>query len=431
MTAPSAGSLLFFFLYDALLFATYPAARLYGAWDVRRAPERAREWAERLGRTLPHPSRGGVWIHGASLGEARLAASLAGSLRAARHGVPVSVSSVTRTGRAALPSPPAVEAAFFAPLDVRRGVRRVVRAVAPSVLVLIETELWPGLLREAAAAGTRLALVNARLAPERMARYRRLAPLYRPLLRSLDRIGAGSPEDAARFLELGARPEAIAVTGNLKYDLPVPAVDRTALRRRFALAPARPVLVAGSTGEGEDAPVLDAFLRTRTHHPDAFLVLAPRHPERAPKALSLAKARGLRAHALSSGSDGAAGAADVLVVDGVGELARLYALGSVAFVGGSLVPVGGHNVLEPAAAGVPVLFGPHTAHVAEPAETLLRAGAARRVNDAAALGETWSTLLLDEAARRAMSEAAHRVLADNRGALARTTALVGALLGTP
>jgi 3-deoxy-D-manno-octulosonic-acid transferase len=215
------------------------------------------------------------------------------------------------------------------------------------------------------------------------------------------------------------------VTGNLKYDLPAPASDPPALRHRFGLPSHRPVLTAGSTGEGEDAPVLDAFRRTRELHPDAFLVLAPRHPERAARAAALAEARGLRAHALSSRRDGDAGAADVLLVDGVGELARLYALGAVAFVGGSLVPVGGHNVLEPAAAGVPVLFGPHTAHVAEPA-ALLRAGAAAAVADGDALAEAW-TRCSSTGARPGMAGGARRVLADNPGA-GRSTPAGGALL---
>jgi 3-deoxy-D-manno-octulosonic-acid transferase len=428
MTAPSAGSSLSFSVYDALLSVLFPLARALAARDVRRAPERAQEWEERLGRAFPRVRAGGLWLHGASVGEARLAGLLARSIRAARPAIAVSVSCVTRTGRAALPQPPAVDAAFFAPLDLRRRVRPVLRAVSPAALALIETELWPGLIREAAAARCKLALVNARLAPERMGRYRRLRALYRPLLAALDRIGAGSTGDAERLLALGARPETVTVTGNLKYDLPVPALDPASLRLRFGLPPARPVLVAGSTGEGEDVPVLDAFLAVRHGGAQAFLVLAPRHPERAPRAVDLARARGLRTHALSGGNDAAAGAADVLVVDGVGELARLYGMATVAFVGGSLVPVGGHNVLEPAAAGAPVLFGPHTAHVEEPAQALLAAGAARRVADAGALAATWSALLSDPAARTAMVEAARRVLDANRGALARTTALLEDLL---
>jgi len=405
-----------------------PVAWAYAAWDARRAPDRAQEWSERLGQALPCVPASGLWLHGASVGEARLAGLLARSVHAARPEVAVSVSCVTRTGRRALPAPPDVQAAFFAPLDVRRRVRPVLRAVAPAALALIETELWPGLVREAAASRSRLAVVNARLAPERMRHYRRLRALYRPLLRAMDRIGAGSAGDAERLLALGARPASLTVTGNLKYDLPAPGHDPLALRRRFGLAPGRPVLVAGSTGEGEDAPVLDAFRALRAERPEAFLVLAPRHPSRAARAAELAVERGLRPHALSSAHDAAAGEADVLVVDGMGELARLYGMASVAFVGGSLVPVGGHNVLEPAAAGVPVLFGPYTAHAEEPAQALLAAGAARRVADGEALAAAWAALLHDPAACQAMGAAGRRVLDDNRGALGRTTALLLDLL---
>src|SRR6185436_10313872 len=200
--------------------------------------------------------------------------------------------------------------------------------------------------------GVRVAIVNARLSPERMARYRRLRGLFRPLLDRIAAIGAQSGDEAERFAEIGAPRERIRVTGNVKYDLPVPRVARGDLRRRFGLDDARPVLVAGSTGKGEDGGVLDAFLAARARHPRLWLVIAPRHPVRSDEVEREAALRGVRVHRLSSGRDGEAGAADGLLVDRVGELAALYAMASVAFVGGSLVPIGGHNLLEPAAASV-------------------------------------------------------------------------------
>jgi 3-deoxy-D-manno-octulosonic-acid transferase len=273
-----------------------------------------------------------------------------------------------------------------------------------------------------------VAVVNGRLAPERMARYRRFRRLFGPLLAGLARIGAASPEEAERFVESGARRETLTVTGNVKYDLPVSGVTESALRARFGIAAGRPVVVAGSTGPGEETMVLDAFVAARREHPSLFLILAPRHPERAAEVESEAKKLGLDFHRLSAGADAGAGGTDGLLVDSIGELGSLYAMASAAFVGGSLVPVGGHNVLEPAAAGAPVLFGPHTHHVTEPAEELLRAGGAIRVASPSALADAWKLLVRDREGRERMARAAAGVVRANRGALERTVAVVLSLL---
>jgi 3-deoxy-D-manno-octulosonic-acid transferase len=190
--------------------------------------------------------------------------------------------------------------------------------------------------------------------------------------------------------------------------------------------------VAGSTGDGEDGAVLDAFLKTRGAHPDLFLILAPRHPQRADDVAREAESRGLRLHRLSGGDDASAGRADGLLVDAVGELGQLYALARAAFVGGSLVPVGGHNVLEPAALGVPVLFGPHTHHVSDPADSLVTAGGAWRVRDAEELATAWTVLVDDDRAREEMARRATAVIEASRGALGRSVDLIlSALDGGP
>ncbi len=410
-------------LYNLLLSPLRVAAPAVAAWRSARGGSRE-AWDERLGRRLPSVPPGGIWIHGASVGEARIATSLAAGLREAEPSLPLAASAVTRTGRERLPAPPAVDAAFHAPLDFPGPVRRVLSALRPRALVLIETELWPNLLALASRAGASSCLVNGRLSPERMARYRRLRSLYRPLLAGLAGVGAQDGEAAERLRSLGARPEAIEITGNVKYDLPPPAEDRDLLRRRYALAANRPVVAAGSTGEGEDAPVLDAFHDLRREFPDAFLLLAPRHPTRFRSAEEEARRRGLRLHRFSDGEPSRAGGTDGILLDALGALSTLYALADVAFVGGSLVPVGGHNVLEPAAASVPVLFGPHTHHVGEPAEALLRRGGARRVADAAALARAWGEWLRSRDERERAGRAALAVVLENRGALARTVALV-------
>jgi 3-deoxy-D-manno-octulosonic-acid transferase len=413
--------------YNAALFPLRAVVPALALWKGRDARSRER-WEERRARTLPRARPGGLWIHGASVGEARILRSLVDALRAAEPGLPLAASAVTQTGRAGLPVPPAVDASFFLPLDFAGYPSRILDALRPRALVLVETELWPNLLHEAALHRVEVAVVNARLSPERMARYRRLRGLFGPLLRGIARIGAQSVDEAARFVEIGAPSERVEVTGNVKYDLPVPKVPETELRRRFGLPEGRPVFVAGSTGRGEDGAVLDAFLAARTGSPDLWLVIAPRHPERRDEVEREAQARGLRLHRLSSERNREASGADGLLVDRVGELAALYALATVAFVGGSLVPIGGHNLLEPAAAKVPVLFGPHVDHVANDASALLRAGGAAQVRSSAGLAEALSALLADGARRRAMGEKAADLVRSSRGALQRTVALIRSVL---
>jgi len=410
-------------LYDAALVPLRGASYLYGIWP-RRTPEAALERDQRLGRRLPPVPAGSLWIHGASVGEARIVGALAREARRLRPGMPVVASTVTRTGRAMLPGPPALDASFFLPLDFRGVQRAAFAAIRPGGVVLVETEIWPNLLAEAAARGVPACLVNARLAPERLSRYRLLASLYGPALGHLAAVGAASAAEAERFAALGVPESRIIVTGNVKFDLPAPSVSEAALRSRFALAPGRTVVVAGSTAAGEDALVLRAFMELRSARPGLFLVLAPRHPERVPAALERAAALSLSTHRLSAGDDAAAGAADVLVVDTLGELSGLYALAAASFVGGSLVPVGGHNLVEPVAAGSPVLFGPHVSHVAETAVALVAAGAGEQVADAEALAGALERLLADPEERARRVGAGRAWLASHRGALSRSADLI-------
>jgi 3-deoxy-D-manno-octulosonic-acid transferase len=409
-------------LYNTALL---PLRVAVGLWSRRplAAPAKREEWAERGARRLATLAPGGVWIHGASVGEARITRDLAAALRARRPGLPLAVSAVTTSGRAQLPGPPAVDAAFYAPLDFRGLPARVLGALRPRLLALVETELWPNLLGEARAGGVRTALVNGRLSARRMTAYRRWSSLYRPLLAALERCGVQTEDDAARFVELGARPEALVVTGNVKYDLRPPEVDVAAVRARLGLGPGRAVLVAGSTARGEEELVLEAYAETRREFADLLLVLAPRHLERTRAVAQLVAARGLRARALSQ-EPGEAGPHEVVLVDTLGELAALYRVASAAFVGGSLVPVGGHNVLEPAAVGVPVLFGPYTTSVDEPARALVAAGAARRVADAAELAAALAAILGDGTRRAAMGRSGVALVAANRGALGRSAELL-------
>jgi len=417
-------------LYNTAMFLLRPVAAIWGTIRATNA-ERRREWGERRARRLPQAPPDGMWIHGSSMGEAQIARLLVRRIRRLRPDLPLAASAFTPTGRGQLPEPPEVDATFYMPLDFPGNPRRVIEALRPRLLGLIETELWPNLIRETASSGVGVAILNARLAPERMGRYRRLGALYRPLLRRLDGVAAQSDDDAERFASLGLPESSIRVTGNIKYDLPTPDGDAAELRKRFHLAEGRPVLVAGSTGAGEEPLVLDAAAAIAREHPGLYLVLAPRHPPRTAEVEAQLRARGLRYALLSGGPAAFEQDHDVLLVDTVGELARLYRLAGVAFVGGSLVPVGGHNLLEPAVVGVPVLYGPHTHHVAELASTLERAGGAVRVRDAAELGREAARLLADPAARRRRVAAATAVLERNRGALDRTVRFLFTMLDRP
>ena len=290
------------------------------------------------------------------------------------------------------------------------------------MIVLVETELWPNLLAEAERRRVPVVIVNGRLAPERVGRYQRLAGLYGPLLRSVRSIGAAGTDEAARFRALGVAEDAVRVVGNLKFDLPAPVESPLDLRARFGLADDRPVVAAGSTADGEDRLVLDAFAAARREVPSLILLLAPRHPERFDAASQEAARRGFVVSRASQGP--ATESTDVLVLDTIGELASLYSVTSSAFVGGSLVPVGGHNLLEPIAAGVPVLYGPHTDHITEIATALEHSGAGVRVASAEALGRSFANLALnsDERERRVML--GQHFMDANRGALHRAAEFV-------
>jgi 3-deoxy-D-manno-octulosonic-acid transferase len=244
-------------LYNAALLPLRPVVAAWAFWRALSDPGRSAELRERRARVLPELPPGGIWIHGASAGEARIVTALAAEVRREEAGLPLAASTYTPAGRAALPGPPELDAAFFLPFDFRSYVRRVLDAVRPSCLALVETELWPNLLGEAHRAGVPVVVLNGRLSAERMSRYRRLSRLLRPLLARIVTVGAQSEKDAQRFLSLGVPERAVEVLGNIKYDLPRPDVDPAALRARLRLEPGRPVLVAGSTGIGEEPLILD------------------------------------------------------------------------------------------------------------------------------------------------------------------------------
>lgn len=412
-------------LYNTLAWAAKPIALGWAAWRGRD-PERADEWAQRTARRLPRPLPGCLWLHGSSVGEARIVASLATALRE-RSSRSQAVSAFTATGYEQLPD---ADARFVLPLDFRGYPTRLLERLEPGLLILVETELWPNLIHETAASGIPLVLANARLSPERMVRYRRWSGLYGPLLRRFAVIGAQSSEDAERLVEIGANPDATHVTGNMKYDLRAPQVDRTALQARLALD-GRPVWVAGSTRPGEEAVVLAAFEVLRRSVPELLLVLAPRHLDRLGEVLQLVRDAGRDPLPWSSTENADSKGREVIVVDTLGDLAALYAIADLAFVGGSLRPFGGHSPLEPAVSGVPVLLGPHTDHFEEPARELVESGGARRVHEETDLIASASAWLADRGLRDRAGAAARETVNRHSGALRRTVELLDPLLEDP
>lgn len=379
--------------------------------------------AERLG-AWPRLTPGSVWVHASAVGEIRAASRLVDCLR--KRGHSVCTSTWTLPGRAAMRRWRPEVSCHLAPMDHPWCVDAALARVAPAMLVLVETELWPSWIAAARRRGIPVVIVSGRLSDRSFPRYRRFAPLLGRTLRRLRAVGARSELDAERFRQLGAPADRVTVTGDLKLDsggmVPEPAGDLETLLRgaRF--------WVAGSTHAGEEAPVAEAFEAVlRAGHAHA-LVIAPRHPPRAAEVERLFRRRGHRVRRRSRAGAGSLEPGDVLVLDTVGELASVYARAEAAFVGGSLVPVGGHNVLEPADAGRPVLYGPHTDNVGQPVEILEAAGGAVRVESGQDLGEAVAALFANPEAARVRGEAGRLALAEHRGSVERSLALIEAAL---
>ncbi|HVP37807.1 MAG TPA: glycosyltransferase N-terminal domain-containing protein, partial [Candidatus Saccharimonadales bacterium] len=362
----------------------------------------------RAGLVAAEPA-GALWVHAASVGELGGVEAFLAALAARRPGLPARLTLHTRTGLARARA--AGRVAELAPVDAAFAVRRRLARTRPAAVVVFETELWPALLEEA---GGRVPLswVNGRISPRAFARYAAGRALLRGGLAAVRAFAVQTGADAERFVALGAPPERVLVAGNLKHDRPAPA---PLARAALGLAADGPVAVLGSLREGEEEAVLAALAEARHALPQLVAVLAPRHPREAARLAQGLAARGVPFGRRTQG----AVEARTLLLDSVGELAAAYTLAEVAFVGGSLAPRGGHDVMEPARAGCPVLFGPHTQHCAADCEALLAAGAAVRVADARGLGRELAALPAEPARRTAMGAAAREVAGRSRGAAAR------------
>jgi len=419
------------YLYTLLLYLALPYILLRLLWRGMRAPAYRRRWRERFGR-FPHtPPAGAIWIHAVSVGEAIAAFPLVQRLRERHPERPLVFTTTTPTGseRVTRQFGNSVHHAYL-PYDLPGAVARFLDCARPALAVVLETELWPNMYAACAARRIPLIVANARLSVRSAAGYRRVAPLARATLHQVTLIAAQGEEDAARFLALGAPADRVRVTGNLKFDLALSAdlAERgAALRRSWGAL--RPTWIAASTHEGEEEQVLDAHTQARGQVPQLLLVLVPRHPERFDRVAALCAARGYRVVRRSESRPCEPGTA-VFLGDSMGELMLFYAAADVAFVGGSLVPAGGHNPLEPAALARPVLHGPHMFNFAEIERRLRAAGGSREVCDSGELARAVGNYVTQPELCRTSGEKARAFVAQNRGALERLLAIIEDLLNT-
>jgi 3-deoxy-D-manno-octulosonic-acid transferase len=419
-------------LYTLLLTVGFVIAVPWFLWKGRGSGKYLRTFRERMGRLPVYLNVDGersIWIHAVSVGEVLAARPLLPALRERFPGHRLFVSTTTMTGNAvARKGLLGVDGLFYAPFDFPHPVRRALEVVNPSLLVLVETELWPNLIHEAHRRGTRVALVNGRISPRSFPRYRRIAPMLRSTLREVDLFLMQGEAHAGRIREMGAPPERVHVTGNLKYDAVEPARLPERLHRLLQPGAARPLWIAGSTVGGEEEMILTAFHRVRERVPQARLVVAPRHPERFSAVLPLVEAAGFRCLRRSALDPQSWRDGEVLLLDTLGELSQVYSLANVVFVGGSLVPRGGHNILEPAVAGKPVVVGPHMENFQEIADQFRADEALVQVGSVDELAGEVSSLLLDEPRQRRLGERARDIVDRNRGAVARSADALAGLL---
>jgi 3-deoxy-D-manno-octulosonic-acid transferase len=397
-----------------------PLAVVRLAWRARRQRGYLAHLGERFGvyRTRA-PQAPRIWLHAVSVGETRAAAPLVEALLARHPGHRIVITHMTPTGRATGEAlfGDRVERAWL-PYDMGFAVRRFLRHYQPRAGVVMETEIWPRLLEECARRRIPTVLANARLSQRSAARYARFPRLTRWALGNLSAIAAQADADAQRFEALGAR--SVRVTGNVKFDLAVPpAMRELGARLREAFGRERAVIVAGSTREGEEALLLDAFAASSDARP--LLVIVPRHPQRFDEAAALAQARGL-ATARRSALASIDARTRVVVGDSMGEMLAYYAAADVVVMGGSLLPYGGQNLIEACALGRPVIVGPHTFNFEEASRNAIEAGAALRAADAAAALAAAAGIARDPARQREMGERGEAFVAAHRGAVERLVA---------
>jgi 3-deoxy-D-manno-octulosonic-acid transferase len=421
-----------YWLYSALLALALILTLPYWLMQMSRHGKYRAGLRERLGRVPAHlvagAARPTIWVHAVSVGEVRAVSHLIAELglRFPQHRIVVSTT--TDTGQKLARKSFGGGNVFYFPLDLAFAIRPYLRLLRPELVVMAETEFWPNFLRLARASGARIAVVNARISDRSWPRYRQFRFAYARILRSLDLFLAQSEDDAKRLCDIGAPAERVYVSGNLKFDVPTPPAPPivASLRSLLQQSGAGPVIVCGSTVDEEEPLLLRAFENVLASYPRAVMILAPRHPERFTVVAQLLEKLGIRFWRRSLWT-GDAIAGGVLLIDTIGELAALYALADVAFVGGSLVPQGGHNIIEPAQYGVAIVVGSHTENFRDIVR-IFQSRDAVRVVGPVELPLVLMELLSNRSAREALGRRAAETLRSQTGATRRTAEALEKLL---
>lgn len=416
------------FFYSLLAYLALPFALAYH-WYRSISRGRKAAFGERLGFLSPAARQrlqGSplIWLHAVSVGEVIAARPLIKGLRRRYPNHRILLSVTTETGRAVAEKDNLADLTIYFPFDVLSVVKRMLDTTQPQAIIIMETEIWPIFILEARRRAIPVFLANGRISARSFPRYRKFAWFFKPTLEQFTALGMQSSLDYERIVAIGAPTERCSVPGNLKYDIlasPVTADERQELRRRYRIPESLFILTTGSTHAGEEQQILSSYASLLKSHPTLFLILVPRHPERTAEVEELIKAAGLQWQRLSTLSAAPAdlSAGTVLLVDTIGELMRLYAVADIAFVGGSLVPHGGHNLLEPASRGIPMLFGPHMANFREITNLVLEYGAGIQVSSPEELIEALDDLLTSEALCQVLGRNGLNMMQETGGATER------------
>jgi 3-deoxy-D-manno-octulosonic-acid transferase len=427
---------LYSFFYSAALALAMLVSLPYWLFQLLRHGKYREGFAERFGRLparlqLPKKQQPTIWVHAVSVGEVLAVVGLVGELRRRLPQHTIFISTTTDTGQQLARKHFGEANVFYFPMDFAFAIRPYLRALRPEIVVMAETEFWPNFIRLAHAQGARIAVVNARISDRSWPGYRRFRWLLRKVLINVNLLLAQTSEDAARLQDIGAIPERVRVTGNLKFDIPTPAAPPIVekLHHTLSQAGAGPVLVCGSTVDGEEPLLLKAFENLLVPHPRAVMILAPRRPERFPAVAALLGQMSIRFIPRSLWN-GEPLAGSVLLLDTIGELAALYALADIAFVGGSLVPRGGHNIIEPAQHGVATVVGNHTENFRD-IVSMFHSRDAVRIVGPAELPLVFLDLLANDAERKALGQRAAETMRLQMGATMRTADELQRLLARP
>jgi 3-deoxy-D-manno-octulosonic-acid transferase len=425
-------------LYSVLVLAVAVIASPWFVYQALRYKKYVASLGQRMGYlpvSFNMDADESIWIHAVSVGEVLTARPIISDLKRRYPNLRMFLSTTTLAGQQlARRSVQDVDAVFYFPFDLGIFVRRTLDLVRPKLFIMMETEIWPNLLYECRQRGVKTAVVNGRLSARSFSRYRMIRGFMRRVLDHVDRFLVQSEESARRFIDIGADPARVVVTGSLKFDSldlspnALQARSRDRVLRYFRVPASRLVIVAGSTMKGEESAVLRAFRRVRTTAPNTLLVIAPRHPERFDEVEQLVRSEGWKTARRSDLAIDSEPRVDVVVLDTIGELATVYQIATVVFVGGSLVATGGHNVLEPAVFGKPIVFGPHMENFAEIAEAFVSNGAGVQVAGDEQLDDTLMSLMSDPVRRARLGAAARALVEANRGAKEKSVIVLADLL---